>query len=853
MKGAIVVFVLFINFCFAQQIEVVAKDERGQRLGNINVQLQKKGKTIDFQKTQDNGTCFFTLKESGSYTLKITSMYYKTQFLEIDTKEKTHFQVILEEQHTEIKEVVIKSRPKIIKNAKDTLKYNIKAVKDGTERTAEDLIKKLPGLDVNENGKVTFQGNAVGQVLVEGNEFFGKNHKMATQNITADMLEGVDMWKNYTTIDGKNSTALNLKLKDKYKGKITGSGESYYGNANAYWIHSNVFKFNTFGNLALIVDANSIAKNPISISDFQEMNQQEEQDEATTITRVDIPSFLNNDQNIKRKTNQFGALQYSKANKKYHITAFSILNGVQLHKLSTTNRTAFAHQPTSFNFLEKKNEDNKGFLGTTRLRFKLNFSENNYLYYRFGYNPTRDDFSQNIDRASNNSYYFNNQEIVSNNNLSHYLAWNKNVNGLKMKMSFAQSSENMSSTLRLNSNKSLFLTPNHSLLQNTSIQSEGYTMDFMIRGSSRIVDYRFNTRFENKHTEALLSEQYTLQQERLILDKHLYKNELLLDRKIGSFNTSVLLSSHFTSVNQETVHYLETMYRLNYKPRTSVMMDFGVEYASKYEFPEIKNLFTDNVYSKNFSMSQNIALSPTTMSKTDNWKFNFMRLDVFKGNHLLLLGMYSKSKANFTDDAYNYGVFSKMQQTIGQFKDRWFFLLSDEHRLSNVWSLKSKVTFMQNRNTNFVQGLENILQITNMEIAEKITSHFNNFPVQVDTGITYTKSKFIQSLFSVGTMQENIKLYIGLRTHFNKEWLGNILGEYFIQKTSYQTVRNFLLGGHFSYRKEKANFEYSLLFNNVTNLNTFEHIYSTASSLGIDRTSVSSLPGYILLGVKGYF
>lgn len=44
MKGAIVMFVLFINFCFAQQIEVVVKDGRGQRLGNINVQLQKKAK-----------------------------------------------------------------------------------------------------------------------------------------------------------------------------------------------------------------------------------------------------------------------------------------------------------------------------------------------------------------------------------------------------------------------------------------------------------------------------------------------------------------------------------------------------------------------------------------------------------------------------------------------------------------------------------------------------------------------------------------------------------------------------------------------------------------------------------------
>ena len=160
----------------------------------------------------------------------VVLLFLKTRFVEINTNEETNFEIALEQQITEIQEVKIKSRPKIVFMKGDTISYNIKAVKDGTERTVEDLVRKLPGLDINENGKVTNNGNIVGQVLVDGNEFFGKNHKMATQNITADMIDGVDYWKNYTTISGNTSTALNLKLKDEYKGKITGNAEVNYGN-----------------------------------------------------------------------------------------------------------------------------------------------------------------------------------------------------------------------------------------------------------------------------------------------------------------------------------------------------------------------------------------------------------------------------------------------------------------------------------------------------------------------------------------------------------------------------------------------------------------------------------------------
>ena len=476
----------FSSFIFSQEITIHVVNKEKQNLDNVNVQLLKNDKTINFKTTIGNGVCSFVVSEKGIYILKFTSMLYKTKFVEINTQEKTNFEVILESQITEIQEVKIKSRPKIAFMKEDTISYNIKAVKDGTERTVEDLVRKLPGLDINENGKVTNKGNIVGQVLIDGNEFFGKNHKMATQNITADMIEGIDLWQNYTTISGNQSTALNLKLKDKYKGKITGNAEANYGNKNSYLVHANLFKFSKAGNLALITDANSIAKDPIGMMDFYEMNKQDDVDNSNGTKRMETPTFLNNDGKVKEKNNQFGALQYSKTSKNFSVTAFSIFNTAQLEKLSTVNRIAFEGQPATYNFYENRTEKNKGYFGTTQLKIKKTFADKSFLYYSFGYNPSEDNFNQNIIR---NSTFYRIENKIKNNTYGNFLSWNKKFNTSKVIITFSQQKNANSSVLGINSTENLFQNSYNNLLQALDTNSEKYSFDFNLKNNFNFYNY----------------------------------------------------------------------------------------------------------------------------------------------------------------------------------------------------------------------------------------------------------------------------------------------------------------------------------------------------------------------------
>ncbi|MBS1549984.1 MAG: hypothetical protein JSS94_09010 [Bacteroidetes bacterium] len=491
-------FVFFTHFLLAQEVSIKTLDIEKKSLSNINVQILKNNKTIDFKTTNENGICSFSISNKGNYTLKFTSLSIKTKLVEINTLEKSDYEITLEKQITEIQEVKIKARPKIAFAKQDTISYNVKAIKDGTERTVEDLVRKLPGLDIVENGKITHNGNILGQVLVDGNEFFGKNHKMATQNITAEMIDGIDLWQKYTTMSGNQSTALNLKLKEEYKGKITGNTDGNYGSKNQYLTHSNIFKFNKSGNLALITDFNSIAKDPISTMDFIEMTRQDDTDNANE-SRMAIPSFLNNDGKVEKKNNQFGALQYAKSNKKFSITAFSMINAIQTDKFSTLNRTAFDGQPTTYNFNENRSEANKGIFGATQIKMKKIFGDHSFLYYNFGYNPSEDQFNQNLSRISNATQtLYDTDNRIRNNSYNHFLSWTKKYTISKIIVSFAQQTNSNNTDLIIDSNKPLFLNSLSKLQQNLDTKNERYDVNIQLKNNFDFATVNFKTGYSYK-------------------------------------------------------------------------------------------------------------------------------------------------------------------------------------------------------------------------------------------------------------------------------------------------------------------------------------------------------------------
>lgn len=141
-----------------------------------------------------------------------------------------------------LQEVVVKQTIGAIKLKGDTTEYRADSFKVQANATVEELLKKLPGIQVDKNGQITAQGQKVQKVLVDGEEFFGDDPTLVTQNIRADMVDKVQVFDKksdqavFTGIDdGQKTKTINLKLKDDkkkgYFGKIdAGAGTNRFYN-----------------------------------------------------------------------------------------------------------------------------------------------------------------------------------------------------------------------------------------------------------------------------------------------------------------------------------------------------------------------------------------------------------------------------------------------------------------------------------------------------------------------------------------------------------------------------------------------------------------------------------------------
>lgn len=186
-----------------------------------------------------NGQYLITLKNKySSITLEIAAFgYQKSSFkLEENDVNKTYIYdfTLVKEKTLDIQTVVVETKRKPFHIKKDTVTYNVSAYKDGSERKIQDIIKKLPGIEVNENsGEIKYKGRSIETVKLEGDDLFGTNYTLGTKNINVDMVEQVQAIENYTDnpllkgIEGNDKVALNLKLK---KGKTDLSGNIDIGN-----------------------------------------------------------------------------------------------------------------------------------------------------------------------------------------------------------------------------------------------------------------------------------------------------------------------------------------------------------------------------------------------------------------------------------------------------------------------------------------------------------------------------------------------------------------------------------------------------------------------------------------------
>lgn len=222
----------------------------------------------------------YRLKLSKNTNYKIQVSYIGLENLEEDlsTKESDITKDFIMKQGNSLEAVELTyEMPVTIKG--DTLVYNADSFKNGTERKLEDVLEKLPGVEINEDGQVEVEGKVVNKLMVNGKDFFDGDTKLATKNIPSKAVDKIQVLRNYSEVgqlrsvtNNQDNVAINIKLKEGKEnfwfGNVTaGSGAS--PDNELYLFQPKLFYYSPKYSINFIGDMNNIGELALTRRDIR--------------------------------------------------------------------------------------------------------------------------------------------------------------------------------------------------------------------------------------------------------------------------------------------------------------------------------------------------------------------------------------------------------------------------------------------------------------------------------------------------------------------------------------------------------------------------------------------------------
>jgi len=222
-----------------------SKDGQALELATVRLLNASDSAYVQGNKTDLNGEFILSKVKPGNYTLIISSVGYLDYVLNIKMEAKDlllkHIQ--MKENAHVLGEVEVKGNAAQLVVKGDTTEYNASAFKTQQNAVVEDLLKKMPGVEVSSDGKITINGQEIKKIRVDGKKFFDGDIEMATKNLPAEMIDKVQVYDNKSDMakltgfeDNDTERIINFTTKANRKhgvfGNVTGGGGSDLGNDN---------------------------------------------------------------------------------------------------------------------------------------------------------------------------------------------------------------------------------------------------------------------------------------------------------------------------------------------------------------------------------------------------------------------------------------------------------------------------------------------------------------------------------------------------------------------------------------------------------------------------------------------
>ena len=338
-------FFLFIALAFfaqAQQIKFsgIVQDSLAKPLEAASlVAINKASNALDaYALTDEKGAFSLKLKTNTAYKIQVSALGLQTINDSLNTAQSDLSRDYELRADIVLDEVVVKM-PVLIRG--DTLIYDADSFKNGSERKLEDIIDKLPGVEINDTGQIEVEGKVVNKLMVNGKDFFDGDTKIATKNIPSSTVDKIQVLKNYGEVgqlrgvgNNQDNVAINIKLK---KGKesfwfgnvTTGAGDS--PSEELYLVQPKLFYYSPKFSINFIGDINNIGEVALSRRDIRGFGggfRSPSRQSGTSINLGDNSlNFLTNQSNAQRIENKLATANFSYSpNEKLDLTGFLIFN-----------------------------------------------------------------------------------------------------------------------------------------------------------------------------------------------------------------------------------------------------------------------------------------------------------------------------------------------------------------------------------------------------------------------------------------------------------------------------------------------------------------------------------------------
>ncbi|MEX6627524.1 carboxypeptidase-like regulatory domain-containing protein [Tenacibaculum salmonis] len=460
----IIIFLIAINTFAQTKIKGLVVNINNKPIGFASIQLVEKETDLTQNYTSSNEKGEFSLPipdNKKQYFLKIRLLGYKLKNIQL--KNFNNLKIPLEERVEELKEIIINVDFKEFKVENDTITYKLNSITNKTERNLKDIVEKLPGLSIDENKKINYQGRKIEKVIIDGNDFFGKKHEMATENLSAEAIKGIKLLKNFKDFDDISSQktgkiVLNVTLKKDYRNRIVGNIDGKSGLLEKYQAHSNLFKFVNKGNFALVSEANNIGEPAINLMDYIEMSGgiknfvKSNRNNGTGTLEIDHSKtprfvFVKNDTHTRKTffnsinfTNQFS--------KRTKLTGYINFDKTDINELLTNRKTYVGENPFVIN--EHKVQNSTSYLGNSYVTLSHKINKNEVLTYNFKFNPLKDNYFKNINQNFNVSQKKENKLFFLGQNLAYK---NQLKDDFYIELNLFYDIKNQKSTINYNANQ----------------------------------------------------------------------------------------------------------------------------------------------------------------------------------------------------------------------------------------------------------------------------------------------------------------------------------------------------------------------------------------------------------------